>query len=56
MATRKNEHKSKWAIMGQMGTLGPMDIRASGHWGQMGIGGKWPQGKMSARANGHWGK
>ena len=39
--------------MRQMGTLGPMDIGASGHWGQMGTWGKWTPGNMSARANGH---
>ena len=36
----------------QMGTLGPMDIGASGHWGQMGTWGKWTPGNMNARANG----
>ena len=34
-----------------MGTLGPMDIRASEHWGKMGIWGKCTPGKMSTRAN-----
>ena len=34
----------------QMGTWGPMDIRASGHWGKMGIGGKWAPEKITTRA------
>ena len=59
MNTRKHERQSKWAFMRQMGTveqmgtLGPMDIVASGHWGQMSIGGKRAPEKMSTRTNGH---
>ena len=34
-----------------MGTLGPMDIGASEHWGKIGIWGKCTPGKMSTRAN-----
>ena len=34
-----------------MGTLRPMDIGASEHWGKMGIWGKCTPGKMSTRAN-----
>ena len=63
IATRKNEHQSKWAFMRQMGiveqmgTLGSMDFGAiRGHWGKIGIGGKWPPGKMSTTANGHLGQ
>ena len=41
----------KMSIWGQMGTLGPMSFRASGHWGQMRTLGKWAPGKMSTRAN-----
>ena len=38
------------------GHLELMDTGASGHWGQMGFGGKWSPGKMSIRANGHSGQ
>ena len=34
-----------------MGTLGPMDIGASEHWGKMGTWGKCTSGKMSTRTN-----
>ena len=34
-----------------MGTLGPMDIGASEHWGKMGTWGKSAPGKMSPRVN-----
>ena len=43
-----------WGIMGtlgQMGSLGPISFKPSGHWGQMRTWGKWAPGKMSTRVN-----